>query len=154
MEVPDLSELVFIVLSSLIPSFEARYALLLAIPLTSADPVLLFIACVSLNLAVIPFGFLGLDWVSPPFRRRFKWIESIFMWFRRRGKGKKWGFPALVLFVAAPLPGTGAYTGTLMAYLFELKRLPAAIAIAIGVILSATLTTLVALGIIELAGLF
>ena len=141
-------------LTSLIPSFEARYALLLALPLTSADPVTLFIACVSLNLAVIPAGFLGLDWVSPPFRRRFKWIESIFEWFRRRGQGKRWGFPALVLFVATPIPGTGAYTGTLMAYLLGMKRLPAAIAIGIGVILSATPTTLVALGIISLAGLF
>ena len=60
----------------------------------------------------------------------------------------------LVAFVAVPIPGTGAYTGTLMAYLLGFDRKPAAVAIALGVILSATLTTLAALGIISIARIF
>lgn len=107
-----------------------------------------------LNLIVIPIVFVGLDWLAPSFRRRYSWIDSIFKWFWKRGHGRRWGFPALVAFVTAPIPGTGAYTGTLMAYLLGLDRKPAAVAIAIGVILSATLTTLVALGIISIAKIF
>ena len=105
----------------------------------------------TLNLIVIPIVFVGLDRLAPPFRRRYRWIDSIFKWFWKRGHGRRWGFPALVGFVAAPIPGTGAYTGTLVAYLLGLDRKPAAIAVALGVILSATLTTLAALGIISLA---
>ncbi len=105
----------------------------------------------ALNLIVIPIVFVGLDRLAPPFRRRYRWIDSIFKWFWRRGHGRRWKFPALVTFVAAPIPGTGAYTGTLMAYLLGLNRKPAAVAVALGVILSTTLTTLAALGIISLA---
>lgn len=148
-----MDELLIALLLSLVPSFEARYAIPAALALTSIDPALLFGACVLLNLAVIPIVFLGLDWLAPHFRRRFGWVDSIFRWFWRRGHGRKWGFPILVAFVATPLPGTGAYTGALMAYLFGLDRKPAAVAIAIGVTLSAALTTLAALGIISLAGL-
>lgn len=148
-----MSELLITLLLSLVPSFEARYAIPAALTLTNLSPGLLFSTCILLNLAVIPLVFFGLDWLAPPFRRRYKLVDSIFLWFWRRGQGRRWRFFALVIFVAAPLPVTGAYTGTLMAYLFELKRKPAALAIAIGVILSATLTTLTALGIISLAGL-
>jgi len=59
-----------------------------------------------------------------------------------------------VAFVAVPIPGTGAYTGTLMAYILGLDRKRAIAALALGVILSATLTTLAALGIISLAEIF
>lgn len=149
-----MSELLITLLLSLVPSFEARYAIPAALALTDLSPALLFGTCVLLNLAVIPVVFLGLDWLAPPFRRRYKWIDSIFRWFWRRGRGRKWRFPILVAFVATPLPGTGAYTGALMAYLFGLERKPAALAIAVGVALSATLTTLAALGIISLTGLF
>jgi uncharacterized membrane protein len=145
-----LSELLITLLLSLVPSFEARYAIPAALALTDLSPALLFGTCVILNLAVIPVVFLGLDWLAPPFRCRYKWIDSIFRWFWRRGHERRWRFPVLIAFVATPLPGTGAYTGALMAYLFGLRRKPAALAIAIGVVLSAMLTTLVALGIISL----
>ncbi len=147
-------ELLVVLLLSLVPSFEARYAIPAALALTSLNPALLFILCVGLNLLVIPIVFAGLDWLAPPMRKRYGWIDSIFRWFWRRGHGRKWGFPVLVAFVATPVPGTGAYTGALMAYLFGLDRKPAAAAIAIGVVLSAALMTLAALGIISLAGLF
>lgn len=76
-------------------------------------------------------------------------MDSIFRWFWKRGRS--WGFLALIAFVAAPVPGTGAYTGTLIAHLLDFERKSAAAAIAIGVILSAIFTTLAALGIISLA---
>lgn len=148
-----MNELFVALLLSLVPSFEARYAIPAALALTNLSPVLLFTMCVLLNLAVIPIVFIGLDWLAPPMRKRYGWIDSIFRWFWRRGHGKKWGVPVLIPFVATPIPGTGAYTGALMAYLFGLDRKPAALAIVVGVILSATLTTLAALGIISLAGL-
>ena len=147
-------ELLIVLLLTLLPTFEARYAIPAALALTDLNLVLLYASCVTLNLIVIPIVFVGLDWLAPPLRQRYRWIDSIFKWFWRRGHGRRWGFPALVAFVAAPIPGTGAYTGTLMAYLLGLDRKPTAVAIALGVILSATLTTLAALGIISLSRIF
>lgn len=147
-------ELLIVLLLTLLPTFEARYAIPAALALTDLNPALLFAACVILNLIVIPIVFVGLDWLAPPLRQRYHWIDSIFKWFWRRGQGRRWGFPALVAFVAAPIPGTGAYAGSLIAYLLGLDRKPAAVAISLGVILSTALTTLVALGIISLAKIF
>ena len=144
-------ELLIVLLLTLVPTFEARYAIPAALVLTDLNPALLYAACVTLNLLVIPLVFVGLDRLAPPLRRRYRWIDSIFKWFWRRGHGRRWKFPALVAFVAVPIPGTGAYTGTLMAYLLGIDRKRVAVAIALGVILSATLTTLAALGIISLA---
>ena len=149
-----MSELLIAMLLSLVPSFEARYAIPMALALTDLSPIPVFAACVGLNLLVIPAVFVGLDWLAHPLRRRYKWINSIFTWFWRRGHGRRWSFPALIAFVATPLPGTGAYTGALMAYMFGLSRKPAVAAIVVGVILSATITTLIALGTISLAEIF
>lgn len=146
-----MSELLIVLLLSLVPTFEARYAIPAALALTDLSPIPVFALCVGLNLLVIPAVFAGLNWLAPPFRRRYRWINSIFMWFWKRGHGRRWSFPALVAFVATPVPGTGAYTGALMAYLFGLDRKPAAVAIVIGVVLGAALTTLIALGVISLA---
>lgn len=149
-----LNELLITILLSLVPSYEARYAIPTSLLLTELNPILIFAACVLLNLSLIPVLFVGLDWLAPPFRRQFGWIDSIFEWFRRRKQGRKWEIPALALFVSTPIPGTGAYTGVLIAYLFKLDRKPAAIAITVGVLISSTITTLLWLGAISLAGIF
>ncbi len=57
----------------------------------------------------------------------------------KRGSGKnikKYGFWGLLLFVMIPLPVTGAYIGTIAAYVFKIKRKKAFIAISIGLIIS------------------
>lgn len=143
--------LIITLLLSLIPTYEARYAIPTALALTELSPVLVFSVAVLLNLVVVPVVFFGLDYIAPPFRDRFDWIDSLFNWFRRRGEGRSWEFSALLLFVSTPVPGTGAYTGALMAYLFDLDRKKSALAISLGVLVSSTITTLVALGILSLA---
>jgi len=69
----------------------------------------------------------------------FKW------WFRsveKRSKiVEKWGFWGLVCFVAIPLPGTGAWTGSVAATLFEIRTKKAFIAISLGVVLAGLIVT-------------
>ncbi|KXA91184.1 hypothetical protein AKJ63_01800 [candidate division MSBL1 archaeon SCGC-AAA259D18] len=149
-----MNELLITLLLSLVPSFEARYAIPASLALTDLNPMFVFLACVLLNFVVIPVVFIGLEWLAPPIRRKVDWIDSIFEWFWRRGRGKNWEVPALVFFVSTPIPGTGAYTGVLMAYLFKLDRMKSAVAVAVGVVISSVVTTLSALGIISLAGVF
>lgn len=61
--------------------------------------------------------------------------------------GKKGEFIALMIFVGIPLPGTGAYTGTLLAWFFKMKRIYSYIAIIAGVVIAGILITLASIGI-------
>ena len=64
-------------------------------------------------------------------------------------KYERWGELALLLFVAAPLPMTGAWTGSIAAFLFGVKPLRALLFISLGVILSAGTVAFLSLGIIN-----
>ena len=77
-------------------------------------------------------------WIS--WNRFFNWLFA-----RTRKKGyyidtlKFWG---LVLFVGIPLPGTGAWTGCVAAFIFGLHYKRSLIAIFLGLLLSATVVTI------------
>ena len=61
-------------------------------------------------------------------------------------------FLALLLFVAIPLPGTGAWTGSLVAALFGLPKRDSFVAIALGVLASGVIMTLASYGIVGFLG--
>jgi len=108
-----------------------------------------FIVCVVANYCVIPVVFFFLDNLHGYFMRNRiynkifnKYIEG------KRGIleehiGTKWEFFALMLLVGIPLPITGAYTGTLLSWFFEIPRKRAYLAIATGIILSGLIVSMV-----------
>jgi uncharacterized membrane protein len=55
----------------------------------------------------------------------------------------RWGAPALILLVALPLPMTGAWTGTLAAWIFKIPFRTAVPIIALGVVMAGILVTLI-----------
>ena len=57
-------------------------------------------------------------------------------------------FAALLIFVAIPLPGTGAWTGSLVASLFNLQLKKSALAIFAGVLISGVIMSLISYGIL------
>ena len=63
-------------------------------------------------------------------------------------------FAALALFVAVPLPGTGAWTGALISALFNFPRRHSFLAIAIGVMLSGIIMTLASYGVVGFLSIF
>jgi uncharacterized membrane protein len=109
---------------------------------------------VGLNILVIPIIFVGLELLAPPLTERSKIIRSIFDWFRRRSYNRKWGLVGLAAFVAVPLPGTGAWTGALIAYLLGMNRKRAALAIAAGVIAAGIMVLVGVVGIITIIKIF
>ena len=66
----------------------------------------------------------------------------------KRGFMTKGIFIALLLFVAIPAPGTGAWTGSLVASLFGLSKRSSFLAIALGVLLCAVIMSLASYGIL------
>ncbi len=114
--------------------FPWHYALPLAIigNLLPVPFILLFLDAITRWLSKIAFFDRFLDWLFERTRRRGKIIER----YKRIG---------LVLFVAIPLPVTGAWTGSLAAVLFGLKFSHAFLSILIGVLIAGAIVTCLSL---------
>lgn len=99
------------------------------------------------NLIVIPFIVLLFHRILD-FLRKIKITAKIADWLERRAekntaKIENAIFVGLMLFVAIPLPGTGAWTASMIAGLMKMKLHKAIIPIAIGVIIAAVIVTAV-----------
>ena len=109
---------------ALLPISELRGAIPFA--LGSGLPlVFTYFFAVFLNALVGPIVYLFLSTIHRIIIR-FRWYKSFFDLFVERNrhkvenKIKKYGYAGITLFVAIPLPVTGAYTGTLVAWLMGL----------------------------------
>lgn len=132
--------IVFII--SMVPILELRggiiAAALLNIPIAKAIPI-----CLVGNIVPIPFILL---FIKPIFRwmkgtKLFKpMVENIeSKSLAKSDKIQKYEFWGLVLFVGIPLPGTGAWTGALLACLLDIKMKKAVPAIFLGLLLATTI---------------
>ena len=63
---------------------------------------------------------------------------------------QRYRLPGLVVLVAIPLPGTGAWTGALVASLLDIRLRSAMPAILLGLMIAGGITTAVTLGLIHL----
>ena len=104
-----------------------------------------FLLAVIGNLLPVPFILLFLDTLSrllskiSIFKRILQWL---FERTRRRGKIiERYERIGLMLFVAIPLPVTGAWTGSLAAVLFGLKFKHAFLSIFIGILIAGSIVT-------------
>ena len=114
------------------------------------------IAVVGNFVPVIPILYL-IGPVSDKLRR-FRAFDRFFDWLfaRTRRKGKliaKFEIIGLILFVATPLPVTGAWTGTLAAFLFGVKKKLAIPAIFLGICIAGVVVTLATTGVISFWGI-
>ncbi|MBU1203037.1 small multi-drug export protein [Patescibacteria group bacterium] len=84
--------------------------------------------------------------------RKVKIFDKFFVWLFARTRKRfderysLWGKISLLVFVAIPLPMTGVWTGSLAAWLFNIKKTDALIFIALGALVAGILVTLISLG--------
>ncbi len=101
------------------------------------------------NALVAPFCWVFLSTFHKLFLK-MKWYEKFFNKFIERARNKlhagveKWGWFGIAVFVAVPFPLTGAWTGTLGAWVLGLSKRKTLLAVVIGVIISGTIVTAVA----------
>lgn len=126
-------------LLSLAPFVESRYAIPLCVEV-GYSPLEAYLLCIPLNLLVIPavYGFMNL--LFPHLSRKIDLLKRMVSYAEEKARGRKWTFPFLAFFVAVPLPMTGAYTGTLIAYLLRLDWRRSSLAISLGVVLAGLIT--------------
>lgn len=129
--------IIFII--SMIPILELRggiiAASLLHVPITTAIPV-----CLVGNIIPIPFILLFITKIFELLKKT-KHFGGLVTKLENKAMGKsdkiqKYEFWGLVLFVGIPLPGTGAWTGSLIAALLQVKLKKAVPAIFLGLILA------------------
>jgi uncharacterized membrane protein len=141
-------ELIVLIISAL-PIFELRGALPVALNLFRFPWYYALPLAIIGNLLPVPVILLFLDAISRclskiDFLDRF--LHRLFEHARRRGKiVEKYERIGLVLFVAIPLPVTGAWTGSLVAVLFGLKFGHAFLSIFIGVCIAGIIVTCLSL---------
>jgi len=127
---------------SMIPWIESRYIMVYAINFLGWEWWQALPIAVIGNMFPIPFILLFFKFVEK-FLRNYKFWTDIMDWLfaktRKRAdkKIRRYEYLGLLLFVAIPLPFTGAWTGALIAYLFGLNSSKSLITIFIGVIIAA-----------------
>ena len=148
---------IIIFIISMIPILELRGGLLAASPALLNVPILRAIPiCIAGNLLPIPFILLLIEKVLD-LMERLPFLDRIALWVREKadkhkGQVEAYGFWGLVLFVGIPLPGTGAWTGSLVASLLHMKIRKSFPAILLGIILATVIMSLLSYGL--LGGLF
>jgi uncharacterized membrane protein len=121
---------------------------------TISNFIILPLICILANILIILPIFLFLDFLHARFLN-FKFYRKTSNFFIKRIQKKannlepqinRYGYIALALFVAVPLPMTGAWTGALMAWLLGLNRKKSFAAISCGVLIAGVMVTLITLG--------
>ena len=159
MEIVMLKKYLFVFFVSMVPLIELRAAVPIALGMDL--PVLQsYIVCILGNMLPVPIIFLFA-------RKVLEWgcdkplIGGFFSWCLEKGKkgGKKLQekagrglFVALLLFVGIPLPGTGAWTGTLAASLLDMDFKSSIIAVMGGVLLAGVIMGAASAGLLGALG--
>jgi uncharacterized membrane protein len=114
-----------------------------------------FIAIIANALIFFPI-FFALRFLYDKVLSRIPLFDKYLDNVRKMGKPKieKYGFWGLTLFVAIPLPITGAYTGTILTWLLGMDWKRAFLAIGIGVVIAGIIVLLGTLGVIEVFNIF
>ena len=141
-------------LISMVPVVELRGA----IPVAVAHDIPLWlavtVACVG-NLIPVPFIIIFVRKVFAWIRRHIPKLDGFVTRLERRAQRKtgtvqKFSFWGLMVLVAIPLPGTGAWTGALVAAMLEMRLKRAFPAIALGVLIAGLLVGLASHGVINI----
>lgn len=152
-----LKKYIIVFLVSMVPVVELRGAIPIAVGM-DLDKLTSFIIAIIGNMIPVPFIYL--------FARKIlvwgkgkKVIGKFFSWCLKKGEqgGKKLEakagrglYFALLLFVGIPLPGTGAWTGTLAASILNMDFKKSVIAVMLGVLLAGLIMMAISFGVFEI----
>ena len=149
-----------IFLISMVPIIELRGAMVYAVGF-DLPYIPALITCVIGNMLPVPiiyfFARKVLVWGADK-----KYIGKLFTFFLVKGEkagqklvkttGRGGLFLALLLFVGIPLPGTGAWTGTLGASFLNMGFKSTVLAVSLGVVLAGTIMAVLSTGVFSLIG--
>ena len=159
-----LKKYLIVFLISMVPLIELRGSIPIGLSSLWGDPIQvlpLYIICILGNMLPVPFIYLFarkvLEWGADK-----KIIGKFFKWCLEKGEkggkklqekaGKTGLFFALLIFVGIPLPGTGAWTGTLAASILDMDFKRSILAVMLGIILAGIIMGLASAGVFGAVG--
>ena len=166
----NLAKVLSTALLSMVPTYEGRYAVPVMLGL-GMPPLFAYLLAAVCSTIPMPFILLllrpVLDWFYTlpikPVRRFAAWLErrsarkrekmhakkgsGIRGWLQGRVSQETMELIGLYIFVALPLPGTGCWTGSAIATLFEMPRLKSAIVILLGNFTACAITLFATMGV-------
>ncbi len=148
---------IIIFLVSMVPIVELRGAIPIALDVYHLSLIPSFLLCIVGNMLPVPLIYLFarkvLEWGKDK-----RVIGKFCTWCLTKGEragnklqksiGKKGTFVALLLFVGIPIPGTGAWTGTLAASFLDLDFKKTVIAVMCGVLLAGIIMAIFSYGLL------
>ena len=142
---------------SMIPLIEERGAIIygaaIGMPWFKVLPI-----CIIANFLPVPFLLVfGMKLIQ--FLKKTKLLGSFFTRYEEKLRQKsenidKYSFWALVLLVGLPIPGTGAWSGSLVATILEVDRKRAMLALFVGVIMCGIIVTAASYGVAGILRVF
>jgi len=148
-----ISDEAVIFIISMIPVLELRGGLLAASPALLDVPFLKAIPlCIIGNILPIPFILLLIERILNRMEH-MPALGGIARWLRNKADRNKdrieaCGFWGLALFIGIPLPGTGAWTGSLVAALLHMDFVRAMAAVFVGTAMAAAIMSLLSYGLL------
>ena len=139
---------------SMIPLIELRgaipYGVAAGLPVVTA-----FIVSIIGNILPVPFVIIFIRKIIEIMKKMSKNIRKFAEWLERKAEKNKetvlrYEFWGLMLLVAIPLPGTGAWTGALVAAMLDMQLKRAFPSIAVGVVVAGIVVSLATMGVIAI----
>ena len=144
--------IVFII--SMLPILELRGGLIAA-SLLKLPPLESYIIAIVGNVIPVPFILRLINKILRAMEKsRFKLFNGIHSFLHKKiMKNKdsieKYGFCGLVIFVGIPLPGTGAWTGAIIAAFLDMDRKKAFLGILLGMLMASIIMMIISFGLIS-----
>ena len=153
---------IIVILISMVPFIDLRGAVPIATEGYGIHPILAVCICTLANMVPVPIIYF--------FARRFliwgaekRYIGKLCKYFLVKGEragqklvaktGQKGLFVALLLFVGIPIPGTGAWTGTLGASFLDMGFKKTVLSVSLGVLMAGIIMAVATTGVFSIIGL-
>lgn len=145
-----INETFAIIIVSVMPISELRGGIPLGLQLGLPASFVIPIAILFNSLVFFPIYF-GLELFYHRFFHRFKIVNKCLnRILKHKDKIERYGFFGLIILVAIPLPFTGAWTGSGLAWLLRLDWKRSFIAIFLGVVIAGIIVSLISLSLFEI----
>ena len=143
---------IFIFLLSASPILELRGGILAA-TILHMNPIESYLICVIANIIPVPFLLWGMGSALKKMRKSRRCYKFANWLDKKVEKNKiiieKYGFWGVVGFVGIPVPGTGAWTGCLVASVVDMDRKKAFLATLVGILIASAIMMLVSFGLLS-----
>lgn len=147
-----LGKYILIFIISLMPILELRGGLIAA-ALLDIKPINAFLICLLANIIIIPFVLFLMETILN-ILSKFNFFKRIIDWLKKKTLKKKdtiekYGYLGIMIFVAVPLPGSGAWTGCFLAVLLGLDKKKSFLAALLGVLIAGIIMMIFSYGLLK-----